>query len=406
MEDDVRIVLIIMAFMLNMLCSEASEINFNNINAVDAREFQPIEEEGENGKEYITFNVGDQTIKFPKDGQQPDIKDAVEWSCAKISDEQITNWYLKMFGIIDRDGTPSTDDARYIKACEKNGTIKKIINVVNAHDYIINTMKTIASKAVGRLLLYRILLTVRAKPVDPLSIDSGNEFKFVHEENKVEYCATMLPDCLYILDRFAVPVRDQMTADIALFHELCHWFHYILHEKLVIGARQQIASKRVFSSNYARICQNYWDSSDQLSRSIAWSDDECAKFIKVEEIYTIAGAYNRDGDNNGDELCENLYRAEIGKHLRYGHISIRREGNTSIANQVIGVILNNGYYIRLSDSEINMAWVYHALCKLGINIAPPPTEFYDALIARNNLHIYGQVGNQLAAKKGSGCALL
>lgn len=48
--------------------------------------------------------VNNHVIEFPIDGHQPTTPEAVEYSCANIDnrpDSPITEWYMKMFGVLD-----------------------------------------------------------------------------------------------------------------------------------------------------------------------------------------------------------------------------------------------------------------------------------------------------------------
>lgn len=122
-----------------------------------------------NGTNYI--------IKFPSNGRQPTTEEAVEWACANadldVSDEDrlnspITQWYMKMFGVVDMNGAVSENENDYIKAgYDGNNNNKRIISYdASMNEYketFIDNFKKIASTSVGRVLLYRILIEIRRK---------------------------------------------------------------------------------------------------------------------------------------------------------------------------------------------------------------------------------------------------
>lgn len=128
-------------------------------------------------------------IYFPADGTQPTTKEAVEYSCANIDnreDSSITKWYMKMFGVIDKNGGNSDSDDNYVKVGWDNVTTSscRIISFDASVDGTLvddpdipNTQIPrralferefckIASNSVGRVLLYRVLIEIRRRIVD------------------------------------------------------------------------------------------------------------------------------------------------------------------------------------------------------------------------------------------------
>jgi len=140
-------------------------------------------------------------IEFPVDGTQPMTKDAIKYSCANIKDDEITEWYMQMFGVLPFRNKDNPNENDYIKAGYNNNISQRIINFESinwnceksqekvAIDFdktilqdplklreiskeLLKTVKErnskfktifrqIASNPIGRLLLYRILIEIR-----------------------------------------------------------------------------------------------------------------------------------------------------------------------------------------------------------------------------------------------------
>ena len=72
-----------------------------------------------------------------------------------------------------------------------------------------------------------------------------------------------------------------------------------------------------------------------------WRHNE---YVGIEEIRTILGAHKDEYYQDGDNLCENLYRLEIGAPLRYGHLQydcmLLRDSQYKADLRVINRIIN------------------------------------------------------------------
>ena len=172
-----------------------------------------------------TANNGN--IYFPADGTQPTTEEAGRYSCANVDayneNSPITEWYMKMFGVIDKNGKNSNNEDYYIKAgyafknigreLLKNISLDVNIKFVNflvknynkcdcyaQHIRIINfendlTLKDnfqkafikIASDPVGRVLLYRLLIEIRRFNVSQYGTYGNMEYDLSNlgEANKV-----------------------------------------------------------------------------------------------------------------------------------------------------------------------------------------------------------------------------
>lgn len=143
--------------------------------------------------DYATSKKGN--IYFPADGTQPTTEEAVKYSCANVEDDAITDWYMKMFGVIDKNGGNSVSDDDYVKAGWDNPTgaipdEKRIITFDASVDSTLaddpndprisrrNLFKRefckIASNPVGRVLLYRILIEIRRHIIGNIGVCEDN----------------------------------------------------------------------------------------------------------------------------------------------------------------------------------------------------------------------------------------
>jgi hypothetical protein len=66
---------------------------------------------------YVHVRIGQTTIYFPNNGMQPTTVQAALWSDANVRDEDITTWYMRVFGWIleDNTGIVNNDDRRRCK---------------------------------------------------------------------------------------------------------------------------------------------------------------------------------------------------------------------------------------------------------------------------------------------------
>lgn len=230
---------------------------------------------------------GEQNIYFPADGSQPTTPDAVSYSLANIDNGEnspITEWYMMMFGVIDKNGGNSNNGNDYIKAGWKYITpfgVSLRTRIISFDTSVDNTMvngpnipgatisrralfirefRKIASTSVGRTLLYRILIEIR-RCVGAKG-DVGNDVRigspslcldrYISSRNRMRQLVILvtpskplefdpfqrmlifnyndIPSAQSICDStngFDYIVVHTTTIDTCLFHELLHWYHFL-----------------------------------------------------------------------------------------------------------------------------------------------------------------------------------
>ncbi|MDR0678272.1 MAG: hypothetical protein LBF44_01900 [Holosporaceae bacterium] len=316
--------------------------------------------------------AGGFNIFFPADGHQPTTPEAVEYSCANIDNREnspITEWYMMMFGVIpfQNAGTPGAND--YIKAGWNNSTphIAQQIITFNANitwtsnvtdqddkksiskkELFIKKFRKIASTSVGRVLLYRVLIELRRQSrrdvagsieimYGTFSFESGDHasVSFFHEikeqwaigNEKITKTDQVATKGTVIVQ---VPLHTSKPLDIALLHEMIHWFHYLKDPDRYKKEVSFVESSQNDKISNNDICRYYWS---ELSKLTAQKDEVGVQLLKkiwslngfalsgnFEEIRTILGmTQNVRGYQNGDDISENLYRRERHFPLRYGY---------------------------------------------------------------------------------------
>ena len=362
----------------------------------------------------------DYNIYFPADGHQPTTPEAVEYSCANVDnreDSPITDWYMQMFGVIpfQNAGAPGQND--YVKAGwsppASGGGAINAQRIISFHGSVDNTMvndpnipganisrralferafRKIASTSVGRVLLYRILIEIRrhdglGQNVGILGSDVYNAPAFVNYRNQ-DRCIligwshaqsisfrsavgieifNVVPQRLVIGIRLlsdAVVLQD-CSIDVALFHEMLHWYHELRdpNRKNVEKTGQPFVSlhlKDYFIGRY------YWDfcstffekdiiNSNMLISERNWTTDNNQNFIinnvNFEEMRTIIGVPNDLNFINGDDLFENLYKACIHEPLSCGHGNTSGYEDTRVIDKIIDVCKSNAifYFINMRN---------------------------------------------------------
>ncbi len=362
-------------------------------------------------------------IYFPRNGVQPTTPEAVEYSCANIDNREnspITEWYMKMFGVIPfrNVGNPGADD--YIKAgwsAPVDGAVtpERIIsfpqppiaynhgndihnqidadhdiqdpdipgNIISRIGLFRRLFGKIASTPVGRVLLYRILIEVRRNTgggnnagclengiVAPVRLAGG-----IDRRNKNRSISVYTSD-RSSYNRFDSKIRIRETngmhtiigkttahnnngytaigqanssIDISLFHEMTHWYHYLRNPKRYddecTGNNLNLQNYYLGTYYWSGLdnCVTQWNTNRRKISQEAWSDRSITRYrVIFEEIRTILGVpcggniqrYNGDY-KNGDDLCENLYRIDIGAPLRFGHSFEKFYEDRKVINKVL-----------------------------------------------------------------------
>lgn len=398
-------------------------------------------------------------IYFPRNAKQPTTEDAVKWSCANAEDKAITDWYMKMFGVIPYKGNGDSDDD-YIKAGydEANNSIRiisflrkehvidllakleiqinkgsdsisnikgllelakpqksQLLETINELQYIIkglekyadkdletalkelqnlflSSFEKIASTSVGRVLLYRILIEIRRKDNGGNGREENNksnveirnaarflqiyfdtENSFSHPKVQRDSSNGCLLNANVKFDSYskikfndsvkettvigkAEPatkkyhiVKKKRNHDIALFHEICHWFHFIRDSVRFSKENEENSQISTIKDFY------YFVEPDILSASdMAWTgftqDNDKIHFL-YEEIRNILGMTNSSQFTylNGDDLCENLYRICINDYIRFGHSDEEYMENDTVVKKAMQTINTNKTLYNISN---------------------------------------------------------
>lgn len=116
--------------------------------------------------------------------------------------------------------------------------------------------------------------------------------------------------------------------DVAIFHELVHWFHFLNDGERAKQYKRGVCERLITEVNNHLLYSFYYEGKNvELPETKAslfiWSSltsDVPIYRVNFEEMLTICGLpSNKNGYKVGDELSENLYRAERGLPLRFGH---------------------------------------------------------------------------------------
>lgn len=396
-------------------------------NAYHDRNLRPI-----NAKErvdYATSKIGN--IYFPRNGAQPTTPEAVEYSCANVGvydiNHPITEWYLRMFGWIPEDDTK--DGAAYdhidrLKVgFDKETNPKPLLlmpfNLVkNDNIFLDNRLsltkrlsfwhffRYIASSPVGRVLLYRLLIEVRRikngkgsvcndVTMSQVYTNERNENRhlilewrdcncFSKDNNRLGFCCTNL----VALQCITEDVKDgnvlilpycswfALYVDISIFHELCHWFHFLRNpdrytlEKtagnntILINGKtyNEIPKIPLAQYIYGEVYANDKHKEGWRVSALPWRESNHVHFEELRNIIGSTSAVNSYLE--GDDLSENLYRLSLGQPLRFGHSNeIYRESET-IVNKAKNIAICNAHLFGLTILNLTVPSVFSAFVKV------------------------------------------
>lgn len=318
-------------------------------------------------------------IIFPVDGRQPTTENAVQWSCATVDadngDSPITEWYMKMFGVINKDGNSSNSNDNYINAgWDKDGNQVRLISfpadsTKHSEDFT-TAFRKIASTGVGRVLLYRILIEVRRRRFTDnvgcfeqgitsinnvqvrnasrsiiISFANGNSFKETtikkingdifsntrpefDKQAKINFDdsekTTIVVGKKNQQSCFLYPERR--SVDIALFHEMCHWYHFLRNtDRLTWENAGENKLGGLLQHTIGQYFYRDLDGMDDPGRitvsAQSWgrSRGGLTDIITYEEMRNILGAPKDEHYIEGDDLSENLYRAYVQTYMCFSH---------------------------------------------------------------------------------------
>jgi hypothetical protein len=255
--------------------------------------------------------VGD--IYFPTDGNQPTTPAAAQWSCANVEANNlaslITVWYVNaFFGRYFGFAAGPAPQAPGQIMVSLGGTPAERMSFMRA-------FRTIAANPVGRVLLYRLLIEIRRQNaanngcceqgilMSVASLSMRNLNRMIHillgrnafgflfggaggvaSPPEINFCGkqvaiptchiTLLPPPMINTSPF---FRDP---DIALFHEMLHWFHSLRNYDRFSRERLSCTPAR-----YQYLSRCYYG---DISELFTWCH------FRHEEMRTILGAPNYD----------------------------------------------------------------------------------------------------------------
>ena len=275
-----------------------------------------------------------------------EVLDKISLPTASMEDtiERINRLIAKIEGMI------TSDLERYMGLVKSPHQIIRLISIVKQEKFteeekeeIEKAFFTIADSNVGKLLLKRIQIEIenlREKGHSPkLTIHKSNFHTSYNIANKHFYALDILPELvgklnftLFNAGKASQPhlmyKEGEPQLDVAIFHELVHWFHFLndgKRAKEYKGGREGLITK---VDNHPLYSFYYEGKDVKLPETKAslfiWSSltsDVVPTYrVNFEEMLTICGLpSNKHGYKVGDELSENLYRAEKGLPLRFGH---------------------------------------------------------------------------------------
>ncbi len=318
-------------------------------------------------------------LYFQINGQQPTTSEAGQYSGARYvgqpNNDLVTDWWVRVFGG-NRAVAFSKGKGQAIQPKEpKMGISKnnKCVHIIHVNTTGANkgfkqqfwqAFRTIAANPVGRVLLYRLLIEIRRldgpggngcwgdgiATTDPtlknrnktrsIEVYYSNKSSFNFSKQRINiFLQNKTLQTFKIENGYLTTAGENRTGDIALFHEMLHWFHHLRHHQRCLD------NKQINGFKYNTRC--YYGSGYELC---VWGAE-----IKEEEIATILGSpnyrqethinlmpkkcffHNDPGDSfyvenlgyvqqpdkflNGDDLSENVYRVSKGCRMRFGHSS-------------------------------------------------------------------------------------
>ena len=279
-------------------------------------------------------------LYFPKDGSQPTTQDAGAWSGAKgvvpADNDAVTDWWVRVFGGrqaigFSRDGGDPYFDPPM--GFDEFGNPMHIFQFEQATSdsfrrQFWQTFRTIAADPVGRVLLYRLLIEIRRRDIITHRgcCEQGIANNDKNNEQREKCCSISIfkgdkdEGCSYCFSRIVVGdkvtkplVLKQCTVggitsittvpalrplDVALFHEMIHWFHYLRNP--VKACEEFIYDTSTSAFQYAMRC--YYGDQTELK---IW---DCN--INSEDIATILGSPNHSRQEHVDLMTCNTFLLE------------------------------------------------------------------------------------------------
>ncbi len=258
-------------------------------------------------------------LYFPTDGSQPTTAEAGQYSGARFvgqhNDDLVTDWWVRVFG--GNMAVNQIHNGMYDRLMAPRMGFK--INGHNSHIIRVDTrnipagfeqrfwqtFRQIAADPVGRVLLYRLLIEIRRMNDDKSGCYEGNfafintrnslrsieirntndGFEFVYAEHSILFNLNDKPKLTLHVDYIKsgiVSKAEERPNDVALFHEMLHWFHFLRNIPRVVENMRETAA----AFKYTMRC--YYGDQSELC---IWGAN-----CNAEEIATILGApdYNKE----------------------------------------------------------------------------------------------------------------
>jgi hypothetical protein len=230
---------------------------------------------------------------------------------------------------------------------------------------ILSSFQKLMETKVGKLLLTRILVAIKKIDTSPsdsrcprIVIGYGDKFSVSHGDNGKSILRIRMNDkavpafnLVKEHDKLVLPVKfslfnkptncmslmhteNKASLDLIIFHEMIHWLHKLDNLKFLSRSKiGEMPDETISVKDHPLFLYYYGDhrscsiSTDNWKTSlIVWNNlADIRKLppqirVNFEEMLTICGLpENASGYIFGDELSENLYRAELGLPLRFGH---------------------------------------------------------------------------------------
>ncbi|MFQ6722961.1 MAG: hypothetical protein ACLRFH_00970 [Opitutales bacterium] len=348
-------------------------------------------------------------LYFPIDGSQPTTTEAGQYSGARfvgqLGDDLVTDWWVRVFGGNRAVNWSRPDDQQLLNqppdipmGFDINGNIAHIINVKHLslcagwnslRISFWQAFRQIAADPVGRVLLYRLLIEIRRVDSDTSTQgceekgdrdndeiirddDINKKCRSIKINQAIEGCCFKIGDngaqidfedlnrgtfvFYFVKNHGTLLTKNQdRPVDVALFHEMLHWFHYLRRLQRVLENKSGKPDSfkyvlRCYYGNQTELC--VWGlicNVEEIATILGSPNHNNQEFIRLmhEDAFLLAGNPNLINNPNfimvningvpqyipyserflnGDDLSENAYRASKDLPIRYGHV------NTSISS--------------------------------------------------------------------------
>ena len=326
-------------------------------------------------------------LYFPIDGSQPSTQDAGLWSGAQyvgqLNDNEVTNWWVRVFGgnkAVNFSNVGQAQQPKEPKMGFANGFPEVIIKLGSAglRQQFWRTFRDIAADPVGRVLLYRLFIEIRrrdngtyegccgndvilpiaynlnrrntCRSITIVSTNDGFAFDFYNHTIEFDLNVNITTSTLALNGNNELTTDEEnRTYDIALFHEMLHWFHSLRNPNRFsnLDSDDPLEFKyplRCYYGNINELC--VWDATadaEDMATILGCPNLNIPNLLPL--IANNAFFLHRNNHNdrpvhinginqfipiaetflNGDDLSENVYRASQGQHMRFGHVTTEIE---------------------------------------------------------------------------------